>query len=90
MVGTIAGSSMPQIDFTSFLLYVGGPSLTILTTVVAYFLRGVMDQVKEQQKELNTLHEKYVKKDDFGTFKTELWNRFDRLEDQLAKKPDTK
>jgi len=70
---------MEQLNFMSLVVWgIGG-----LATVLTYFLKGVMEQVKEQQKELNTLHEKYVKKDDFGSFKAELWNRFDRLETHL-------
>lgn len=77
------GSSMEGITFTQLIVWAMGGLGTAFVGVLTYFVRGVMDQVKEQQKELNGLHEKYVKKDDFGTFKQELWNRFDRLEDHL-------
>jgi hypothetical protein len=75
---------MEGISFVQLVVAAMGFLGTAVVGVLSYFVRGVMDQVKEQQKELNSLHEKYVKKDDFGTFKTELWNRFDRLEDHLA------
>jgi hypothetical protein len=75
---------MDGITFTQLVVWAMGFLGTAIVGLLSYFMRGVMDQVKEQQKELNTLHEKYVKKDDFGTFKQELWNRFDRLEDHLA------
>lgn len=77
---------MPSIDFMQLVVWGMGGLVTLLT----YFLRGVMDQVKEQQKDLNTLHERYVKKDDFSSFKQELWTRFDRIETKLDGKPDTK
>jgi len=77
---------MQSIDFQQLVVWgIGG-----LVTLLTYFLRGVMDQVKDQQKEINSLHEKYVKKDDFSSFKTELWNRFDRIETKLDSKPDSK
>lgn len=72
------GISMVQLVVTAM-----GFLGTAVVGILTYFVRGVMDTVKEHGKELNGLHEKYVKKDDFGQFKQELWNRFDRLEDHL-------
>lgn len=77
---------MEAVGFTQLVVWgIGG-----LVTLLTYFLKGVMDQVKDQQKEINSLHEKYVKKDDFTVFKHELWSRFDRIETKLDGKPDTK
>jgi hypothetical protein len=77
---------MEAIGFTQLVVWgIGG-----LVTILTYFLKGVMDQVKEQQKELNNLHEKYVKKDDFKIFEDRLWVRLDRIETKLDSKPDTK
>lgn len=70
---------MQELSFTQLVVLGYG----LIMPVLGYFLKGVMDTVKDQQKELNSLHEKYVKKDDFGSFKQELWNRFDKLETYL-------
>lgn len=43
------------------------------------------DNHKLLQKELNDVKINYVHKTDFQEFKTELWQRFDRLEDKLSK-----
>lgn len=75
---------MQGIEFTQLVVWgIGG-----LTSVIIYFLKEVMDQVKEQEKALNTLHEKYVKKDDFKIFEDRLWVRLDRIEDKLDGKPN--
>ena len=57
-----------------------------VTMILSYFLRGVMDEVKEHRAELSTLHERYVKKDDFREFKDELWEKLDDLKQQLKDK----
>jgi hypothetical protein len=62
----------------------------VVFPILGYFLKDVMNQVKELQKEYNSLHEKYLKKDDFHSFKQELWSRFDRIETKLDGKPDGK
>ena len=78
-----SGSIMEGIGFVQLVVTAMGFLGTAVVGILTYFVRGVMDTVKEHGKELNALHEKYVKKDDFGTFKQELWKRFDRLEDHL-------
>jgi hypothetical protein len=87
MVGTVASRSiMESVGFTQLVVWgIGG-----LVTLLTYFLKGVMDQVKDQEKRLNNLHMEYVKRDDFSDFKDELWKRFDRIETKLDSKPDTK
>ena len=57
-----------------------------VTMILGYFLKGVMDEVKEHRSELSTLHERYVKKDDFREFKDELWEKLDDLKQQLKDK----
>lgn len=75
---------MESLGFTQLVVWgIGG-----LVTLLTYFLKGVMDQVHDQQKELNQLHEKYVKKDDFKIFEDRLWARLDRIEVKLDHKPD--
>lgn len=59
-------------------------------TLLTYFLKGVMDTVKDQEKRLNELPEKYVVKDDFRIFEDRLFSRLDRIETKLDSKPDTK
>lgn len=75
---------MQEISFVQLVVFGYGVVLPIL----GYFLKGVMDQVKEQDRQLNTLHEKYVKKDDFKVFEDRLWLRLDRIEDKLDGKPN--
>jgi len=75
---------MQEISFLQLVVFGYG----VIMPILGYFLKGVMDQVKEQQKELNSLHEKYVKKDDFGSFRDELWKRLDKLEIKLDGKPN--
>lgn len=77
---------MQEISFIQLVVFGYG----VVMPILGYFLKGVMDQVKELQKEYNSLHEKYLKKDDFHSFKTELWQRFDRIETKLDGKPDGK
>lgn len=57
-----------------------------VTMIIGYFLRGVMDEVKEHRTELATLHERYVKKDDFKEFKEELFSKLDDLKAQIKDK----
>lgn len=56
------------------------------TMILGYFLRGAMDEVKEHRTELATLHERYVKKDDFKEFKEELFTKLDELKAQIKEK----
>lgn len=77
---------MGNIEFTQLVVWgIGG-----LVTLITYFLKGVMDQVKDQDKRLNGLHTEYVKRNDFTEFKDELWKRFDRIETKLDDKPNNK
>lgn len=73
---------MEGITFTQFVVWAIGGLVTLLT----YFLRGVMDQQKEHGQQLSTMHERFVKKDDFKEFKEELWNKLDDLKQQLKDK----
>lgn len=57
-----------------------------LIMILAYFVRGVMEEQKNHAQQLNTLHERYVKKDDFKEFKEELWLKLDDLKQQLKDK----
>lgn len=75
---------MEAISFTQLVVLGMGTVLPIL----GYFLKGVMDQVKEQEKRLNSLPEKYVAKDDFRVFEDRLFARLDRIETKLDGKPD--
>ena len=73
---------MESITFSNLVLWGMGGLVTLLT----YFLKGVMDKQVDHDKQLNTLHDKYVKKDDFREFKTELWEKLDDLKQQLKDK----
>lgn len=75
---------MQEISFIQLVVFGYG----VVMPILGYFLKDVMNQVKELQKEYNSLHEKYLKKDDFSTFKSELWDRFDRIETKLDNKPN--
>lgn len=44
------------------------------------------DEIKELKKSVETVKDTYYKKEDFKEFKEELWKRFDRVEEQLARK----
>lgn len=70
------------VNFTQLVVWGTGGLLMI----VSYFLRGVMDKQKEMENELHTMHERYVKKDDFKEFKEELWVKLDDLKQQLKDK----
>lgn len=77
---------MENVGFTQLVVWgIGG-----LVTLLTYFLKGVMDKVNDQEQRLNNLHNQYVKRDDFSSFKDELWKRFDRIETKLDGKPDSK
>lgn len=54
--------------------------------LLAWFLKGTMDEIKDHRVELSTMHERYVKKDDFKDFKEELWLKLDDLKQQLKDK----
>ena len=70
------------VNFTQLVVWGSGGLIMIL----GYFLRGVMDQQKDHATQLNTMHERYVKKDDFKEFKDELWLKLDDLKQQLKDK----
>jgi len=73
---------MESIGFTQLVVWgIGG-----LVTLLTYFLKGVMDQVKTMEKKLNELPEKYVVKDDFRIFEDSLFTRLDRIETKLDEK----
>lgn len=54
--------------------------------IIAWFLRGTMDEIKDHRDLLATMHERFVKKDDFKEFKEELWVKLDDLKQQLKDK----
>ena len=70
------------VNFTQLVVWGSGGLIMIL----GYFLRGVMDTQKDHAQQLNTMHERFVKKDDFKEFKEELWNKLDDLKQQLKDK----
>lgn len=61
-------------------------ALAVLLAIVSFFLKGVIDDNKALQKQVNELHEVYVKKDDFKEFKEELWNRLDDMKEEIKKR----
>lgn len=72
---------MESITFSNLVLWgIGG-----LVTLLTYFVKGTMDMQKDHEKQLNDLHNKYLKKDDFRDFKEELWSRLDDIK-QVAQK----
>jgi hypothetical protein len=77
---------MQALSFIDLVVWANGG----LILVLSYFLRGVMDEHKQTKLDLvsmkETLHERYVKKDDFKEFKEELWHKLDDLKQQLKDK----
>lgn len=76
---------------TIFLLVVNG-----LLGVICYFLKTEHINLKDTIKatnircdtlfnELQTVKDKYFKKEDFSEFKKELWARLDRMEDDFTR-----
>lgn len=57
-----------------------------VTMILGYFLKGSMDEIKDHRNQLSSLHERYVKKDDFREFKDELWAKLDDLKNQIKDK----
>ena len=77
-------------EITSILLW----GVNILIGIVCYFLKSEHTDLKEANKalhnrcdsitnELQTVKDKYFKKEDFSEFKKELWARLDRMEDDF-------
>lgn len=54
--------------------------------IIAWFLRGTMDEIRDHRELLATMHERFVKKDDFKEFKEELWQKLDDLKAQIKDK----
>jgi hypothetical protein len=81
-MGLNLGAVMQAISLADLLVWGSGG----LMMVIGYFLKGVMDKQQEMAHEIATLHERYVKKDDFREFKTELWEKLDDLKQQLKDK----
>ena len=54
--------------------------------IIAYFLKDSMDELKDHRTQLATMHERFVKKDDFKEFKEELWQKLDDLKIQIKDK----
>jgi hypothetical protein len=71
------------ISTSQLLLWALSGFVTIESVVLWYFIKGVMEQQKEHTKELSTMHERFVKKDDFKDFKIELWQKLDDLKEQV-------
>ena len=63
------------------LLGIGG-----VTGIISWFLKGTMDEIKDHRDLLASMHERFVKKDDFKEFKEELWMKLDDLKQQLKDK----
>lgn len=70
------------VNFTQLVVWGTGGLIMIL----GYFLKGTMDKLHEHEALLNTMHERYVKKDDFKEFKDELWQKLDDLKAQIKDK----
>jgi hypothetical protein len=66
-------------DFAVWLL--GG-----LVSIVGWFVKENVDRIANIEEKYNSLHEHYVKKNDFEKFEDQLWRRFDKLEDKLSDK----
>ena len=70
--------------------------VNILLGIVCYFLKTEHNDIKEANRatnircdsitnELQTVKDKYFKKEDFSEFKKELWARLDRMEDDFTR-----
>ena len=70
--------------------------VNILLGIVCYFLKSEHSDIKEATRatnircdsitnELQTVKDKYFKKEDFSEFKKELWARLDRMEDDFTR-----
>jgi hypothetical protein len=55
--------------------------------LIAWTMKTTLDDVKEQvranRQDVDHVKDKYFKKEDFQEFKTELWNRLDRFENDV-------
>ncbi len=56
--------------------------LPVFTAVLGY---NFYEHTRQESK-IETLKDNYVRRDDFGEFKKELWKRLDRIEEELKKK----
>lgn len=56
-----------------------------IITLMSWFLKGALDRLTTVEEKYNTLHDLYVKKDDFKDFKEELWHRLDEIKQQVNK-----
>ena len=60
--------------------------IALVVGVLGYFLKDAMDEVKDHRIQLSTMHERFVKKDDFKEFKEELFSKLDDLKAQIKDK----
>ena len=67
-------------------------SLTLVGAVVGWFVKIIWDSVKELQRDVKettqTLHENYVRKDDYRIDMAEIKGMFNRIMDKLDNKVD--
>lgn len=57
-----------------------------LLSVIGFFVKSNYDRQNALEDKYNSLHEIYVKKDDFREFKEELWKRLDDMKEEIKKK----
>ena len=67
-------------------------SLTLVGAVFGWFVKIIWDSVKELQRDMKettqTLHENYVRKDDYRIDMAEIKGMFNRIMDKLDSKVD--
>ena len=67
-------------------------SLTLVGAVFGWFVKIIWDSVKELQRDMKettqTLHENYVRKDDYRIDMAEIKGMFNRIMDKLDNKVD--
>ena len=68
-----------------FLFNLAAPVLTGVLGLMSWFLKGAVDRVTQLEEKYNSLHEYYVKRDDFHDLKKDMKDGFARIEDKLDK-----
>ena len=75
-------------DFQTVALW----GVSVACTVLGWFARELWSAVNKLKQDLQSLaleiNEKYVRKDDFASFRTELLDFMRRIEDKLDRKVD--
>lgn len=66
-----------------------GVILNVVLGLATFLLKNAYADLKEDNKslweEVRYIRDKYYKREDFSEFKSELWSRLDRIEDDLKR-----